>query len=118
MAKANGTKAAKTVSFRMDEDTHNKLKTYSDLTGVPMFAVAARAIKEWMDVTGEIHMQVLSEKFSGKPLLISEPLADELLSGGDGTVEGIDNRLAAPDANSGALVSLVTAPKNDSRFDS
>ena len=46
---------------------HDRIKTYSDVYGIPVSELVAKALEEWMYVTGDLHLEILSGE-SGKVL--------------------------------------------------
>lgn len=66
--------AVKAVNGRMtvqvDAETHRALVAYSEMTDIPLGKVLARAVREWMNTTGHVHMEVMTGK-AGAPLVAS-----------------------------------------------
>lgn len=42
------------------EEGYNKLKQYSELTGVPIKRVIAEMIEDWMDSVGQVRLEALT----------------------------------------------------------
>lgn len=43
-------------------EVHSRLKTYSDITGIPMQKVVTQALVHWLDTVGTAHMEILANK--------------------------------------------------------
>lgn len=48
---------------------HDRIKTYSDVTGISLSEVVANALEEWMEVTGDLHLETLSRRAASGKLL-------------------------------------------------
>ncbi len=59
------------MTVQVDAETHRALQSYSELTDIPIGKVLARAVREWMNTTGHVHLEVMTGK-AGTPLLVSD----------------------------------------------
>lgn len=66
---------SKRIPVAIDKAVYEKLKAYSDMTGVAVARAVERALGEWLETVGAVHMEVLAGKFSGKALLGRAALA-------------------------------------------
>lgn len=48
------------VPVLIDAATYQRLKSYSELTGVPVAKVAREALADWMDTVGAARMEALT----------------------------------------------------------
>lgn len=65
---AKGTGKAQRMTLQVDAETHQALEAYSKLTDIPISRVAARCVREWMNTTGKVHLDVMQGK-AGQPLM-------------------------------------------------
>jgi hypothetical protein len=56
-------------SINIQSKTFDKIKAYSDVTGATLQFVVNRALEDWLDTVGTVHMEVLTSRASGKALL-------------------------------------------------
>jgi hypothetical protein len=55
-------------AVRVEGDVFDSLKAYTELTGVNISAVASKAIRDWMETVGAVHMEVFRKtKFQVSP---------------------------------------------------
>lgn len=88
---SNKTGRTQQAGIRIETATFEKLKAYSDITGVPLGVAASRALAEWLEVTGAVHMEELAKKYSGKILVMPNPVGSAEL-----TAEQIGDPLGSP----------------------
>ena len=48
------------VHVVVDSETHQKLKAYSELTGVPITTVASQALADWMETVGAARLDAMT----------------------------------------------------------
>lgn len=52
---------AETVPVKVARATYTRLKTYSAVTGIPIGRIVTKALTEWMDVVGDLHLETIAK---------------------------------------------------------
>lgn len=52
--------------IQISKEIHDKFKSYSQLTGVPIVTAAEEALEDWFETTGRTRMEMLVAKASGR----------------------------------------------------
>src|ERR1700722_4984750 len=56
------------MTVQVDAETHRALQSYSELTDIPIGKVIGRAVREWMNTTGKVHLEVMMQG-AGQPIV-------------------------------------------------
>lgn len=101
---------------RVDGEVFESLKAYSDLTGVNIATVASKAIRDWMETVGAVHMEVWrNTKFAVQPgqsgNVVAFPVAAQESGRPTGRiVASAVCAIPSPDPNAAALFNPTVNP--------
>lgn len=56
------TKQSSGNAVQLDKGVYKKLVKYSEVTGLPLSVAANRALKDWMETVGIVHITVIKER--------------------------------------------------------
>jgi hypothetical protein len=59
------------VPVKVDRSVYDKVKHYTDCTGVPAARVISEAISDWLETTGEARLEALT-KINSKVMCITD----------------------------------------------
>lgn len=73
--KPRGTRNQKVIAIRLDDETYDRVMRHKEIFGTPLAQIAARSIREWLDVTGDARMEAVMYHVKGDIPRVPVPAA-------------------------------------------